>query len=71
MDNTKDIGDVLQGLSLVAHLMRILYRKHGTAFIPSELYDDVMATLRGFFVVKKAQTPGLRGGKMCLVESSI
>lgn len=39
-DSTKNIGDLLQGLSCVAHLMTILYRTHETAFISDQLYHD-------------------------------
>ncbi|CAM9909880.1 unnamed protein product, partial [Sphacelaria rigidula] len=56
-DNTKGIGELLQGLSCVAHLLLILFRANETAFKTSQSYHDIQATVRGvFFVVQQAKT---------------
>lgn len=50
-NNKKDISQLLEGLSCMAHLALILYRQNKTGFIPGQLYHDLQTTIRCAFVV--------------------
>lgn len=55
-DPSKTVGELLEGLSCVAHLLLILFRALRTAVMTGQLYHDLQATIRGiFFVVLKVQ----------------
>lgn len=54
-DMNKDVSALLGGLSCVAHILLIIYRKNRTAFMPAQLYHDLQAFVRSaFFIVARA-----------------
>lgn len=50
-DPSKTVGELLEGLSCVAHLLLILFRALRTAAMTGQLYHDLQATIRGIFTV--------------------
>jgi len=48
-DPSKKVGQLLEGLSCVAHLLLILFRARGPAVVTAQLYHDLQATIRGIF----------------------
>ena len=55
-DPSKTVGELLEGLSCVAHLLLTLFRALGTAIMTGQLYNDLRATIRGIVhVVLKVQ----------------
>ncbi|CAN0440456.1 unnamed protein product, partial [Scytosiphon promiscuus] len=48
-DPSKSVGQLLEGLSCVAHLLLILYRARRTGVMTGQLYHDLQATIRGIF----------------------
>ncbi|CAM9214714.1 unnamed protein product, partial [Hapterophycus canaliculatus] len=47
----KSVSDLLRGLSCMAHLALILFRRNKSEFIPGQLYHDLQATIRCAFMV--------------------
>lgn len=55
-DPSKSVGQLLEGLSCVAHLLLVLFRVHRTGVMTGQLYHDTQATIRGiFYCVLKVQ----------------
>ena len=54
-DFGKGARALLEGWSYVAHIVFIVYRKNGTAFMPAQLHHDLQAFVRSaFFIVAQA-----------------
>lgn len=55
-DPAKTVGQLLEGLSRVSHLLLIIFRARRTAFMTGQLYHDLQATIRGiYFCALKVQ----------------
>lgn len=55
-DYNKNISQLLEGLSCMAHLALVLFRENKKDFIPPQLYHDLQQTIRcAFILVAQAQ----------------